>query len=557
MPQRYKVRLGDGTFMSVDLDGLRGWSHDGAALAQAVGSQQWRPLNDVLTEEENAARLMRALIPPQPKAAAPEPPPPPLEPAPLPVPAFEPPVQDAPAFGQPRAFGEPAFGAPAPFGESAFIDPPAAAPQQDLQAPADAGSPDDSGPPMPPIRMKPLEDDGFRSDGFRSAWDEGEEGHEADRDEPPEDPSKGPLVTLLAPLGAFLSRVLAPLTSLLERMSKRRPAITDSSFPSIIEPEPLALEEEIARPSLGERLSASWSGLLARFRRPESEAAVEEDEPEPEAEPEPEVEAPRPLRAPQPPRVSSPREPVLARAAAPREAVAPPPRISELKVVPLAEPVEQRPVERIYADEEPSELVATLWFWTKRVAVLGALAAAGYYGYHARETWFPKAADLGSSLFNAIDRTAHSRERREQLQQALAAATPRLPHLTPQTILAAFQQSPTGVLEAPDVFQLTREAALRGADKLAPADAQELQALELELASGLSPPERRRLDEYDQARTRRMIFSFENPYAMDLVAKGARTLPPEKLERLRGLMQQAVAAGLAAAPAEPSADAPR
>ena len=101
-------------------------------------------------------------------------------------------------------------------------------------------------------------------------------------------------------------------------------------------------------------------------------------------------------------------------------------------------------------------------------------------------------------------------------------------------------------------------AAAMPVGKLAPADAQELSSLELELASGLSPPERRRLDEYDEARTRRMIFSFENPYAMDLVAKGARTLPPEKLERLRALMQQAVAAGLAAAPAEPAAaDAPR
>src|SRR5207344_3389879 len=85
---RYKVRLGDGTFMSVDLDGLRAWSHDRAAVAQAVGSQQWRPLNDVLTEEENAARLLRALIPPQPKKATTADPLPAPEPAPLPPVAF-------------------------------------------------------------------------------------------------------------------------------------------------------------------------------------------------------------------------------------------------------------------------------------------------------------------------------------------------------------------------------------------------------------------------------------------------------------------------------------
>ena len=66
MPQRYKLRLTDGTFLSVDVDGLRAWTHDGGALAQVLGSQQWRPLKQVLAEEENAERLLRALIPPQP-----------------------------------------------------------------------------------------------------------------------------------------------------------------------------------------------------------------------------------------------------------------------------------------------------------------------------------------------------------------------------------------------------------------------------------------------------------------------------------------------------------
>jgi hypothetical protein len=66
MPQRYKVRLGDGTVISVDQDRLRTWAGDGQALAQAVGAQVWRPLQDVLAEEEAAARLARALVPPRP-----------------------------------------------------------------------------------------------------------------------------------------------------------------------------------------------------------------------------------------------------------------------------------------------------------------------------------------------------------------------------------------------------------------------------------------------------------------------------------------------------------
>ena len=81
MPQRYKLRLGDGTVVSVDSDGLRTWAGDGRAMAQAVGTQAWRPLQDVLAEEEAAARLARALVPPKPRQeATPTPPAPALRP---------------------------------------------------------------------------------------------------------------------------------------------------------------------------------------------------------------------------------------------------------------------------------------------------------------------------------------------------------------------------------------------------------------------------------------------------------------------------------------------
>jgi hypothetical protein len=254
--------------------------------------------------------------------------------------------------------------------------------------------------------------------------------------------------------------------------------------------------------------------------------------------------APRPEAAPyQPP--------------TPRPPVAPPPAISSIPVLPLAEAVQPREEEDVYDVDEPSDFVGPLWFWTKRLVVLGALAAVGTYAYREREQWFPRAGGVGQTIFRAIDQQAHARERERQRQQALAAAVARLPHLTPQTILLTFGQSPTGVLEAPDVFQVTREAAERGLDKLPPADAQELRTLEHELAAALRPPERRRLEDYDEARTRRVIFPFENPYAMDLVAKGARSMPPERLERLRALTQQAVTAGLAVPVGEPSEGAPR
>lgn len=50
MPREYKLRLGDGTVMAVDEPGLRAWVVDAKAMVQAAGSQQWRPLPDVLAE---------------------------------------------------------------------------------------------------------------------------------------------------------------------------------------------------------------------------------------------------------------------------------------------------------------------------------------------------------------------------------------------------------------------------------------------------------------------------------------------------------------------------
>ena len=54
MAQRYKVRLGDGTVLSVDSDGLKTWAGDARATAQAIGSWRWQPLAQVLAEEEGS-----------------------------------------------------------------------------------------------------------------------------------------------------------------------------------------------------------------------------------------------------------------------------------------------------------------------------------------------------------------------------------------------------------------------------------------------------------------------------------------------------------------------
>jgi hypothetical protein len=568
MPQRYKVRLGDGTFVSVDADGLRDWEHDPLAVAQAAGNPQWRPIQDVLVDEENAARLLRALVRPTPKKQAALSPPeaepgPAADPAP---PLGEPEAYSPPAFGHSLGFGEPAFGEPVPTGEPLrfgdsmggeppFHEPHAVTPRQSLQVLADEpsayGSADAPDPGAPKIRMKPVDDE---PSGFRSAWDEGEEGHEGDAQQTAEDHLQGPLLTLLAPLGAFLSRVLEPVGPVLSRWSSglpsRRRADSTWSEPT---PEPAVTIQ--AGPGWREALGGYWSrlvagfkGLVARFQRTRSDV-----EPEPEFEPEFDLPVAAPSRAASgvaralPPQREPPAAAVRADA---------PAHVSQLPVVPLAEAVEPRVEEDVYEEERPSAFLGALWLWTQRIVTLAILATAALYAYRERGIWFPKAADVGQTVFTAIDREAHSRERAERLQRALEDATARLPQLNRETILLVFAHSPIGVLEPPAVFQQTREAAERGLEHLAPADAEELRGLEQQLEGELSAPERRRLEEYDQARTRRAVFPFENPYAMDLVAKGARSLPQARLDRLRALLQQAVSAGMPA-PAEPGSDEPR
>lgn len=50
MAREYKLRLGDGTVVAVDEQGLRTWAVDGQATVQVGGTGQWRPLKEVLAE---------------------------------------------------------------------------------------------------------------------------------------------------------------------------------------------------------------------------------------------------------------------------------------------------------------------------------------------------------------------------------------------------------------------------------------------------------------------------------------------------------------------------
>ncbi|HSD67390.1 MAG TPA: hypothetical protein VLF95_11850, partial [Vicinamibacteria bacterium] len=185
MLQRYKVRLGDGTVLQVDLDGLRTWLTDSRATVQVAATQEWRPLRQFLADEESAARLARALVPPQPRRS----------------PASSP--SEAPLPGLPA---EPAIGAP-----------PLVQALADETATSDTwrDTGEDAAAEAPAIRLKPLDDErpAPRASARARAYAVEEEEEEEEGDER-HDGLEGPLLRVIATFGALLSRCLDPLTAL-------------------------------------------------------------------------------------------------------------------------------------------------------------------------------------------------------------------------------------------------------------------------------------------------------------------------------------------------------
>jgi hypothetical protein len=205
----------------------------------------------------------------------------------------------------------------------------------------------------------------------------------------------------------------------------------------------------------------------------------------------------------------------------------------------------------VYEGEEEAKASSRRLALAKRVVLAGALVTGGVLLARNWHSWFPRAAEVGETVFTEIDRQAHSSERAGELEQALGDATERLPHLAPETIRLLLSTT-SGVPEPPEVFQLAAEAVDRGRNALTAAEAEELRVLQRELLSSLRPPQRRRLEEYERARATRGVFPFENPYALDLVARGARAMPEASRRRLQELLGKAVAAGLGPPAASPS-----
>jgi hypothetical protein len=484
---RYKLRLGDGTVLLVDLGGLSAWLADGKAMVQAEGSSQWRPLREFLREEREAARRQSR----QKLRAG--------EPLPLVYPKpREGDERSGPPAEPPNEPVEPPFAGRPPAVQALADDPGGAEP-----SPPEPWSPSEG---IPVIPFKPFDDEA----PVRAAAP-------SRPDSPPPRP--------LGPEPSLQALAEDPGTP----ASARRSASDDALPPIRLKP----LDDEAPEPSASEPGAAPVDRLLAAFgtflsRCLEPLGRLDRGQPPPPAIPQERDTADLPgLR---------PREPRKA-----------PPSVTDLPTLRFADADEPAEAADVYEGEDGESPFAVVWPWAQRLVLTIALVAGGAFVALTRDTWFPEAARLGQRLFAEIDRRARTPDPAEAQGRALQAAVAQLPHLAPESIRLVLAGSPGGVLEPSEVFSLAAEAEERGLPALSPGEADELKALQRELVGALRPAERSRVREYERARSHRATFPFEDRRVLDLVARGARALSSTGLARLQELSGKAIARGLAPA----------
>jgi hypothetical protein len=533
----YNLRLSDGTLLVVDHDGLSTWLVDDKAMVQLVGSSHWRPLKAFLAEESAAARNASRQAEPK-KADADA--------------AWsreasrrleEVLPHDAAASSATRREPE-SVPQPTPHAGSPWGDPlePSIGARPNLLVLAD----DLAGPRSGNRLETPSADDGLPVIRLK-ARDERDEmpdlpGPAAEEAPPWQDPRDEKLFRTVAEVGGFLSVWVGRLDRQLDRLRSFWPAGLGRRR---------ALRGDRAR-----RWTAAVGGVLSRWldrlgrqgRRlpsisPERLAANTSRAPEAPEVP-PSVKALPRLQV-LAEELDDPREAFTQRSAPdplPKDPPSPPPPISELPILRLADIQEPTAAQDVYDGESPMRIA---WLWTKRVVVIAILLVGGAFAALTWEDWLPKAERLSRILFAEIDRHVRSRDLTERRRRALQEAKEQLPYLGPGTIELVLSG---GVLDPPDVFRVASDAADRGLSALPPEEALELKALRQQMLDTLPTEERQRVREYDRARGRRLTLPSEDSDVLELTTRSARALPPASRARLQVLSDKAIAAGLVQSP---------
>jgi hypothetical protein len=203
--------------------------------------------------------------------------------------------------------------------------------------------------------------------------------------------------------------------------------------------------------------------------------------------------------------------------------------------------------------------------WPRRLLLgtvaLLALAAVGF----TYDVWLPPvqralAAVTGRKDAAGAGTAAAVDPVRRRHQEAMQAATAELPHLRTDTIELVMASSAAGVLDAPEVFRRSYEAAGRGLAALSPAEARELGALNNALSGALSARERAQLADYiERVRGKRPTSPAEDAEMSRLVRRATAAMAPARRARLQELLGKAVAWALtrpAVQPPEPLVASP-
>jgi len=532
MARQYKVRLGDGTLLAVDLVGLRAWLHDDKARVQRVGSRRWRTLKEMIeAETAKAAADAARPRPSEPPTPKPEPPRPPDASVPKPDDAVAKPGHNMPIL-PPDGLEEEIAGAAGPAEEEIPIP----AEEEEFAIPPD----EEVAIPTEPTELPAL---------ARS--------------------------TPVEPLATVVAKPVAPIASK-RPVAVPKPPIAVAKPPAAAARPPAApappktappRQEERPRPlepfDLGDVARSVVTAPFVGFTPPRSMRPsvpddgmpiipfrpLEEEEPaEEELEELDLIEEKQPVRIhiPQihmphihiPPaaqhlldsasswltRVTAPRPPG-------REPLPPPPSLSELPILRLA------PLEEDLGPRRP---------WPKRqllivAAVLGGLGlVAVAVAWLPRLEWLTRKAPAPAPVL-----TPRPQETAPPLPPELQLAAEQLPHLAPETIRLVASSIDLGrPPDPPEVFRRADVAATRGVSALTEDEARELRSLKSSAVGALRPIDRERVLAYDRVTVGRDLMLGEDARVLRLYARGVRALPAPRRERLQVLLGKAIAATL-------------
>jgi hypothetical protein len=563
MGEIYKLRLGDGTVVAVDRDGLRTWLIDAKAMVQLPGSQRWRPLKQLLMEEPAATAWRPEPAPPKPAAGEAPSRETPTRAAPA-RPEAAPPPKAVPLADLPVIPLKPLDDEPVPIPLKALDDEPAPIPVK----PLDQGRPqrvvltslaDDVAPsPRPLSKPKPTPaskaDDELPIIPFKrldddeppfhvSADSEGEtlvdvakaevERHGTDDrlwqwSAPEPRGASAPSAAAARPSGgpgaSDDDEVLEEIDLVDEGTSVQSPR----AFPS-----PPMGAAAPAVPLLLRNFSrwVDWLiALVQQFPWPRLMRQAREL-----------VRQGRQLAS----RIPGKPSPLSATEPVPRDAMPPPTPIAELPVLRLKPIEEDRVVESI----DRPVVFRHAWAWAKRGLVVLGVVAVAFVVVSTRSAWLPMlfgpsgaAGKTATSLPPAPPRKPEPPPLPREVQVAIA----QLPHLSPETIqLVISRGGDRGIPDPPEVFRRASVAANRGASALTEDEARQLRALEAAVLAALRPIEQDRVRAYDRMSPVRDLLVAEDSKVLALFTRGVRSLSPPRRERLQALLGKAIGAELA------------